>query len=374
MLISRKLINVFKGIYNEYGPVVTLNRLCNLLKLNIGQIDIDSITFTDKSIIINCKTPIIIAFEEDYYVSKRDYGTYQTYNYYDLDTRVFKKTFSFATKDGNLLVLDSMEADQLDNIRIIKTTKDDVEFNNGFYEKERMIANHYPISEEYNFLEFTNDDTDEKKIIYIGRKDLYYYHNYSYADSNHFMEAAASINTPRYKVFGRSRKTNELLEEVEKIPLPNIQFRGNVANENTSTIHYYDVQIEKDPLDGIISISISDLHEPEDLEYQDQLMIQSIARGALTPEDITALCSVFTRENYAFSEYVISELEAIKKEMRIRAAERTKEIDLIGLEMDMHPDINEFAYHIYENLDAYDEAINSLIHRELSEKRKKGLS
>ena len=68
MLISRKLISVFKGIYNEYGPNVTLNRLCNLLKLNIGQVDVDSITFTDKSIIINCKTPILIVFEDDYII------------------------------------------------------------------------------------------------------------------------------------------------------------------------------------------------------------------------------------------------------------------------------------------------------------------
>ena len=78
--------------------------------------------------------------------------------------------------------------------------------------------------------------------------------------------------------------------------------------------------------------------------------------------------------DYDFKHYIIEELTRLRTKIQERNNEKLPEHDSIELQMMMYPEFNHLAFHIYENLDAYNEKIKEISHRELSEERKKLMS
>ncbi len=373
MKIDKTTINLYKGVYAEYGPKETLRRLNNLLGLNYDKEEPDSIEFTDNAIKIICKNPITIIIEEEYYYTKREYNTYTSYHYYDLETLPFRETITYKTQDDSIIALDHLDSEEAESIRLLKTTKDNEDLNDGYYEKEKLSINGYPIQEESTYKEYYNGDEDELKTITIHDRDLYYYHYTFNNDEDRFQETSTCYNTPKYVVLGRVRRPNSNLEDSEREGAPNILMRGNFINylgENS----YYDVSIIKNSYEGVIEIEIVEYSPSEDKAYTDHISIYTKDKGAFTFQEFQEIYAAFLEEEYSFIYYVTEELERIIKQYRIHKKQEVKDIDSIDLAMSMHPDFNEFAFHIYDNLNLYNQMLEKQVERELSPLQKKFLN
>ena len=364
MGINKGLINIYKGVYAEYGPKVTVERLSNILKLSIGSMNPAKVEFTDCSIHIIDSNPVDIYFEDEYYQVVRKYKNYMVSHSYDGDGNIFNKTTFFDTKDGNMIALDYIDSQTLGSMRLIKTTKDDIELMHPLYERERMELTEYPVTETSRYTEFTNGDVDDRRLLDLDGEFVYAHYT---CEDDTFQETAACLSMPHYLILGRSRRPNDLLKNSEQIKMPNIQMRGH-DEEGT----YYDVSIDKHPRFINICVTTYNTTFGTKEEQNYQLPIQS--RRELTTGELRMIIHALSETEYAFKGDIIRELEEIREQVRIFVKDELRDIDAIELQMDLHPEYNEFAFFIYENLDAFDEAIDASMDRGPAKEASKILS
>ena len=370
MEITKKMVNLFRGVCAEYGNKEAIRRMKNILHINT-EIEDANLMFLNNFIAILDPNMLTIVFEDDYYYTKRDYPTYSTYTYYDQQGLEFRRATAYKTKNG-ILVLDRMDTEQVLNTRIIKTTEDDIDFVNGYYEKEMMSIPNLPVEEVSSYLEYANDDEEESRVIKVAN-NMYYYNRYSKADDNKFLEASACIDTPKAWINGRTRTYKDLLYYSERAPYPNIFIRGNVTDEHKNTTYYYDLSIYKLRKEGIIEVQVELINQLDGSLQKKRHLLVNATKGPISKRDILGLINFFTQLNYPFTEPVVEELSRINDKLSIHHQEKLRDLDAIDLEILMNPEYGELAFHIYENLDKIDAFIEEKIHRDLSEEHKKTL-
>ena len=354
MAINKGIINILRGVYAEYGPKVAIERMTKILKLSIGTLNPNKIEFNDNSILIIDSNPVTIYFEDEYYEVVREYKDYMVSHSYDTDGNIFNKTTFFYTKDGKMIVLDYIDSEELGSMRLIKTTKEDIELLNPFYERERMELTDYPVSETSRYTEYTNGDVDDRRLLNIN--DEFVYAHYT-SEEDTFLETAACLDYPHYLILGRSRRPNDLLKDSERSKMPNIKMRGHDEDDT-----YFDISIDKHP--RFINITVTTCNTSLGLEDEKTIQLPIQSRREMTTHEIASVIHAFSDTEYAFKGMVINELEYLREQLKIFVLDELRDIDSIELQMDLYPDYNELAFSIYENLDAYDEVIEASIERD----------
>lgn len=370
MEISKRLVNIYRGVCAEYGTKEAIRRLKKLLNIDTN-IEDANMMFLNNFIAILDSNMLTIVFEDDYYYTKRDYPTYSTYTYYDLQGLEFRRATSYKTKNG-VLVLDRLDAENIESTRILKTTEDDIDFVNGYYEKEMMSIPNAPVEEVSSYVEYTNDDEEESRVLNVAN-NMYYYNRYSIADDNKFLESAACIDTPKAQINGRTRTYKDLLYYSERTQYPNIFIRGNVTDEYKNTTYYYDLSIYKLRREGIIEVQVELINQLDGSVRKKNHLLTNATRGPISKIDLLGLIRFFERTGYPFTEPVIEELSRINNKLSIHKQEKLRDLDTIDLEILMHPEYSALAFHIYENLDKIDAFIEEKTHRDLDEEHKKTL-
>ena len=366
-------IKIMEAVYKEHGLQETVRRLTMMFAINLGSEKVKSLEFSGRSIIFKCKNPITFTIEEDFYTVSKQYSDYKTINWYDKRNNPFRKTVFFDTKDDEVLALDSFCAEQVESMRFIKTSKEDTELLEPTFEREFATFPSIDTDERSRYTEYSNDDTEGSKEIDLV-DNYYYYDLYSIDEEQRFLETAASLDTPKDKVYGRTTNNRDLLYEAENHPYPSVQFRGNTVDDNRSTTTYFDVTASKIPEEGLMSIQIELVDQLDGSGFHYNHILPNLSRGPITLKDLVLLSHFIERLNYPFSEQLIDSLTKLRNKMLIRDYKKMPEYDVIELTMRMIPEFEELAFHVYERLDHYNDMIRELSHRELSENRKKTLS
>ncbi len=366
-------IKIMEAVYKEHGLEETVRRLTHMFAINLGSEKVKSLEFSGRSIIFKSKNPITFTIEEDFYTVRQEYPNYLTVNCFDKRNNPFRKTVLFDTKDDEVLALDSFCAEQVESMRILKTTKDDKDLLEPYFEREYAFFPNIETDERCRYTEYSNDDTERTKEIDLG--DNYYYYNlYSLDEEQLFLETAASLDTPKDKVYGRITNDKDLLYYTENHPYPSVQFRGNTVDGYGSTTSYYDITASKIPEEGVMSIQIEMVDQLDGSGYHYNHILPNLSKGPITVKDLVLLSYFIENLNYPFGQQVIDSLSKLRGKMLTRDYKKLPEFDVIELTMRMIPDFEELAFHIYERLDSYNGMIKDLSHRELSENRKKTLS
>ena len=145
--MDKRNIRIYEAMYKEHGLEEALRRLSNIFNLNFEGEYVSRINFTEDSIYFNCNHPVKVTIYDEYYTVTKQFLTYRTINYYDTDKNLFRKSTLFDTPEDDILGVDAFMAEQLDSLRIVKTTKDDQHLENPYFERERMSVADIPIEE-----------------------------------------------------------------------------------------------------------------------------------------------------------------------------------------------------------------------------------
>ncbi len=366
-------VKILEATYKEHGLNETVRRLTKIYGIDLGNEKVNKLDFINNQIIFRTKNPIIITFEDEYYTITRIYSNYKTINYYDDNKNLFRKTVMFDDKDDEILALDSFCAEQLDSMRILKTTKDDRELLEPYFEREYASIGNALIDEKCKYTEFSNQDTERTKEIDLV--DNYYYYNLTCIDEpNRFLETAACLDTPKRRIYGRTTNHKDLLYYAEQAEYPTIQFRGNTVDEHNSTTSYFDIVVTKLPEDGIMSLQIDLVDQLDGSSFHYNHLLTSLSNGPISIKDIVILTFFLEKIDYPFSGHLIGSLNQLKEKMLIKAGKKLPEYDAIELTMRMIPDFNEQAFNMFEHLESYNSIINELSHREMSETQGKTMA
>jgi len=360
-------------VYKEHGLEETVRRLTHMFAIDLGKEKVKRLEFSGRSIIFRSKNPVTFTIEEDFYTVSKEYSDYKTINCFDKRNNPFRKTILFDTHDDEVLALDSFCAEQVESMRIIKTTKDDTELLEPYFEREVATFPKIVTDEKCRYTEYSNDDIEKTKEIDLG-DNYYYYDLYSLEETQQFQETAAALNIPERQVYGRTTNDHDLLYYTENHPYPSVQFRGNTVDNYASTTTYYDVTASKIQEEGVISVQVDLVDQLDGSGYHYNHLLPNLDKGPINLKDLVLLSFFIESLDYPFSKQIIDSLSKLRDKILIKEYKKLPEYDAIELTMRMIPDFNELAFRIYDHLDEYNRIIKELQHRELSENRKKLLS
>ena len=365
-------VSLYEAAYKEHGLEEILKRLQRRFKLSdLGKVK--GISFVDNCIIINNETKLTIVLEDETYQIRKHYSNYETINSYLKDNTCFNKIVKFYPRDGEILALESIKGDTFEEISISKTSGDDQELSEPYFERGTLRLIDLPISEKFRNTEYSNDDSDQTRLIDLN-DNFYYYHVYNIEEENRFLETAACLDEPRIELADNPNDPRTLLYYAQRTPNPNIQFRGCTVDGHKSVDCYYDVVINKIKEQGLFTIQIDVVNQLDgsSRHYSHLLPNQSI--GEITEGDLKNLAYFLYRLDYKFSHDILNELMNIKDRILEREGKKLPDYDFIELELRMYPDFNKLAFLIYEHLESFSDSIKDLTHRDLSENRKKSLN
>ena len=226
-MIRIDYVTIFVAINNEYG----INNLIERIK-KILNIDLTNLLYKEKTFSFNKNSITItedktgvthtIEFEEESYKYTKQFKTYNIVRYYDFSNIEVRRVAAFDTSDGELLVLDEIDEEEISTRRLLKTTKEHKDYINGTFEKEKLFYRNHDANESYMYIEDECcNKTVNKQILMPDNLYLYSYrttknlvsstYNYGY------IESSACIDTPSLMAAGRLRDKNELLVYSVKI-------------------------------------------------------------------------------------------------------------------------------------------------------------
>lgn len=365
MEIKIDIIRILQAVEAEYGQNGLLDRIFKLFNIDLLHLKDEDLEIDyNKGIIVINKVgelPIYkIEVYDEYYTFLKIYSDYTSMHYYDNNRCLFRKTMSFNIANDEILVLDELDDERFKSRRIIKTHKDDIDLNNGTFEKEQLNYYYPPITEEYK-----STANETSKVVKVpGNVYVYSNHQIENATTRQytegFIETSCSINKPNIAFLGRTRNPQELLVSTIKTPAPNILIRGRIQSEE---IFLYSVQIIK--VNNIITFNLTTSNLLDRKSQDDSFHVFSESFNTLTPADLDLLIESITNfVKKPFASELKRELEAIKKQLLISSHKIIRDVDFFDFKFAMFDDFEHLAFDIYENHSSYEAAINRLLNNQ----------
>lgn len=370
-MIRINLIPILVAIAKEYSNDELFKRLPNILNIDLTSLigTNTKLEYTPTKLIITTdKVKHIIELCEDYYTYTKDFESYKIIKHYDYSKTIIRKSAIFNTSDNELLVVDEIDEENIKNRRIIKTTKEDTDFTNGYFEKEELKYHKHPISERYRYQE---DILCNKKVSKQVRmpNNLYVYSYRTTIDAVSreyhygYIESASCINRPTLLVPGRIRENNELLISSIKTPLPNILIRGrNIVPTEETEIELYNISIYK--IGNEIQFILRTTHLPDNIQTSEEHSIKSNTYGGITLKDLELLLEFISKNlDTPYVNEVKQELLNIQNQLLISTNKKLQPRDFFDTRFMMFKDFEYLVFDIYTNLSTYEEIISKQVRK-----------
>lgn len=364
MEIKIDIVTILKSIEHEYGIDELIKRIKLILGIDLFVDKTKKVTtkYTTNSIIIEEDgLTHTIAIDEESYYYKKQFTTYYTIKYYDLNKSIFRKSTSFNLNEDEILVLDEFDDERFSTRRIVKTTKDDKDFARGTFEKERLVFYNPSIIEEYSYKESNKEVATHTKTILLP-ENLYVENSHriiNAASTNYIngqIDSASSKSTPDLKFIGRTREENELLNQTFQVPYPNILIRGRLNNEELT---FYYLKITK--IDNSIRFFLveNNLSTNKINEYEHSLASDTL--DTLTSQDIDTIIKYLEKLIVPYKNEIKEELLTIKQQYLIYENNLLKCPDFLDFKFEEFNRFEDLAFDIYLNLPEYERKINNIL-------------
>ena len=347
-------IAIIKGIINEYG----IKELNKRFKLNLPVEDKEyKIINKEDSVRIETPNPITITVEDDVLIITTEYKTYKVIKYY-YNKELIRDVVAFYSEDNDLLTLDYIDNGNFTTSRISKTTTNDKNFNQGYYERETTTFPIVPIEIKSHYINNDNE-IEEERIIDLANANLYYHHYRGNDDNEYFNELAMCVGMPYLRISGHLRIPDDLLVTSLDRKKPNIIIRGVNTNESNEAQEFYQTIIEITN-DGLLITDTSVDYKTRDIDTKKH----KFRTNANTISSRFLEVLIRTIKNYInplHQDNILEGLNRLKDITLIYEHEHTPDINTIDLMMAVIPDHNHLALNMYENLSKYENTINEEI-------------
>ena len=361
MKIYINIIPILQAIQSEYGNDILIYRLSKIFNINfLFLINKDfSIQFTQNTIEIkDDNTTYQITLFSDYYLYTKKEKDYLIHNYYDLEGKIFRKTAIFYQPNDDPIILDEINEEELKNRRLLKTTENDKDLLNPYFEKEISTIQRRAITEKYlhNQNNTTKEITTPNHLCTYTSKLLK--SSCQITNQQGILEVSSSINYFPPLFLGRIRNRYELLVESVKNKFPNILIRENIFQDNLLTTY----EINTFKLSNIILIILKKINPFTKSFEEEKIAIKSSSNNYITIQDINILISYIKNNiNIPFTSDIIIELIKIKNQILAHHKKRLKDIDIFDFKFNSYPRFEDLAFDIYSNLSYYNNKINNFL-------------
>lgn len=365
-MISNNIINILKAIYEEYGKTKLLIRIKEILNIDLTRL------LTKKTRIFFSSSQIKILNLEDKekylidYQKLRDmkfitltseYKKYKLQKTYDDNNDIIRKTIIFKQRGDKVIVLDEIDDEILRCRRIIKTYKEDKDYNNSIFSKEKNFYKTFKSSEKIKRYYDENNTMNIEKTLECD--DNLFIHLYKETNNNDsifiqsYTETLCSLDRPNFKIGGRYIVDKLTTEKSLKTPYPNIYIYGKKASmENDLNIKGYNVIILKNNNQIQIIVFQSSIYEGAKVN---QYTINSDTNKEITINDINLLIKFFEQDILDIgTSDVIGELEKIRQKILIKNKKQSEELDFFDLKLAFFDKFEELSYDMFENLEQYE--------------------
>lgn len=361
MKISINILAILKAIQSEYGNNELLYRLYKILNINLlNLIDADiEINFKANTIIINDEhTTYKITFTKEYYLLTKKENNYETRHYFDLENKQFRKTVIFYQEQDDPIILDEINEQKLKNRRLLKTTKEDKDFLNPYFEKEISTLHQTSINERYLF----NLNKTQKEISTPNHLCTYTSQELKTSYLNKKQQGTLEVSSSIYyfppKFLGRIRNKYELFKDSIKKRFPNILIRENILEDDQLTT--YEIRLFK--ISNFIFIIFKISNPLTNSHYQKNIFLNSKSNNSLTIQDIDNLMNyISTNIDIPFISEILIELSKIKDQILVHKQKQLRDIDIFDFKFALFDTFEKLAFDIYSNLSYYNDRINDFI-------------